>query len=305
MAFNFAYFKKFDFGSVIKFATIDLIKQKNFLKQFFGLALISILTVVLFILFIAGLFASVYLFSVPELAVLTIVPVLFSAAFFVLLIFSMSYFSYKVLSFALSSAGKKFKKFDLKLGVQIILLGIASSFAVFFSLFELKLLLVGLVGIVLMILGAGLLMLFNSDSLMAALGVLFILVSLIPLFVYYIVLVRNSVRVSFAPLILIEKSKGIRESLKASWNLTGGKAVLIFFIQLILGGLMWVLQQIVLAPLNFASFFLPFASESVINLDLFIVFIGVLGLVFILVIMFSELVTVFGQAKTYAQMSQK
>lgn len=304
MAFNFEYFKKFDFGAVLEFATIGLFRQKNILKEGAFLALLVFLVFLLFGLFAFALIFATYLFITPELTMYLIIPLIFSVVFFVLFIWASVYFSYKVLSFALSCLKKKSVEFSFDLAIRLILTGIFSFLVALFSLYELKLLLIGVIGFILFLCGLGFIIFFYNNAVLFIFGILFVFISLFLIFIYYVIIVRNSVRISFSSLALVEKDLGVNEAVKYSWNMSAGKAVLIFFIQLILGGIMWVLQQIIFIPLNFISIPFTFAIENSSLWILMIPIVIIFVIIFIGITAISELVVVFGVAKTYSQITQ-
>lgn len=304
MAFNFEYFKKFDFGSVLKFATIDLLKQKNFLKESGFLSVLFFLILLLIGLFLFAIISAAYLFITPELAIFTFVPLIFALIFFVLFFWSIMYFSYKLIAFALASTNRKVTPFSFGLAVKLFLSGIYSFIVSVFCLYEIKFLLIGIVGFILFFVGFGIIILFNANSVALIFGFLFLLIAFLLIFVYYIMVIRNSVRVSFSSLVLVEKDLGIIESVKYSWNFTAGKAVLIFFIQLILGGIMWVVQQLFMVVLNMAVFLFGIVFNESFFLIILVPLVIVLLVIFMVLIVISELVVIFGITKTYSQIAQ-
>lgn len=305
MAFNFNYFKKFDFNSVLKFATIDLLKQKKLAMEVIVLFFLLVILCTVAVLAIVSPFFAIYLFSASSFGILAIIPLILTIVFVFLTFLIGIYFSYRIFSFALESVGAKVQKFSLNLALKIFLSGIVASFVSFFCLYELKLLLFAIVGFVLLISGVLLLMLANSSWLIIVLGVLAIIIACILFLVYYIIVIRNFVRTSFASILLIEKNLGVREAVKNSWNLTSGKAVLIFFIHLIFTGIVWVLQQVVFIPLNFVSVPLTIGSVSSPNSALIIAFFVIFVILFIVLMVVSELVSVFMQVAIYRQISVK
>ncbi len=305
MGFDLNQFKKFDFNSVLKFATIGLLKQKRLLFEASMLFLILLSCCVFGVLTVAFPIIAVYLFLIPELSIFTIVPLIFFVIFLAFTLLSGAYFSYRAISFALRSIGKKVGKFSINLVIKLILSGIVSFFVAFFSIYELKFLSIAIIGVILFIAGIVSLVIAQGNFIFLILGILGILASLILFFVYYIIMVRNFVRISFASVLLVEKNLGVRESVRTSWKLTTGKAVLIFIIQLILWGIVWVIQQLIFLPLNFGFIPLGASAFSGPNLIPLILFMIIFGLVFFIIMVVSELFIMFGQVATYAQIANK
>ncbi len=305
MAFNFKYFKQFDFNSVLKFATIDLLKQKKLVMELIVLFFLLIILCTVAVLAIISPLATIYLVSVPSWSLFAIIPLILTVIFIFLTFLIGIYFSYRIIVFALESIGKKVQKFSLSLALKIFLSGVVAFFVSFFSLYELKLFLFAIIGFVLLALGIFLLMFANSSWVMIVLGVLAIIISCILFFIYYIIVVRNFVRTSFASVLLIEKNLGVRESVKNSWNLTGGKAVLIFFIQLIFAGIIWVVQQVFFIPLNIAFFPLMGGLINSPNFVFIVAFLVIFAVLFIALMIVSELVSAFMQVAIYRQISVK
>jgi len=305
MAFNFNNFKKFDFNSVLNFAIFGLLKQKKLISEIIILFLILFSFCVLGLLAFVSLVMAVSFFMDSNLIIFAIFPLIFGLLFLVLAGICSIYFSYRIVSFALVSIGKKYHEFSIKLAIKLILSGIVAFFVSVFSIYELKLLWIGIIGFILFLFGIVLVVFYNGYFLMLILGVLAIVVACVSFLVYYVIMVRNFVRTSFASVLLIEKNLGVREAVKSSWNLTSGKAVLIFIIQLILGGITWVLSQIVFLPLNVLV--LPFGAESFsgANLLFVLLFIFIFFLVLFIIMIISELFVIFGQVAIYRQISVK
>ena len=302
MSFNFKNFKKFNFNSVLKFATIDLLKQKKLVFEIIQLFVLMIVFCLLGLLTIISPIFSFYLFLKPEFSIFAFVLLGFTLLFLCLTFLVGTYFSYRLISFALISIGKKVQDFNLKLAIKLFLSGIVSFFVSLFSLYELKLLLFGVIGFVLMLAGWALLVFSNSNSLFIIFSIISFIIAFILFFIYYIIVIRNFVRVSFVSIFLVEKNLGVRQSVKNSWNLTAGKAVLIFIIQLILGGIIWVVQQLIILPFNFATFPLLASDLGEFNIALFILLFGFL---FLFMMVISELFLIFGQVAVYSQISSK
>lgn len=304
MDFDFKNFKKFDFGSVIKFSTIELLKQKKLLMEVVVLFfLLVIFCTLIGIIIVLPMFAF-YLLS-TQWSIFAIIPFIFTFVFIALAFLIGSYLNYRIILFALTSIGKKAQKFSVNLAIKIFLSEIVAFVVSFFSLYELKLLWIAITGFILFFIGVILLAFFGQNVLLLVLGVLAFIIACILFLVYYVIVVRNFVRTSLASILLIEKNLGIRVAVKSSWNLTAGKAVLLFIVQLILGGIIWVLQQLIFIPLNFAFLPATFGSlnsfSSIIFIPFFLLFVGL----FFVVIIISVLVTIFGQVASYVQILPK
>ncbi len=302
MGFDFNYLKKFDFNSVLTFATLGLFKQKKLIAETLVLFLIIIGFFLSCILAVLSLIVGVYFFVTPEYSVFTIIPLIFTLLFLVVTILSGIYFSYRIISFALESIGKKFQKFSIKLAIKMCLSGIVAFFVSFFSLYELKWLLFGIIGVVLFFEGLFLLVLYSGNILISAFGILSLIIACVLLVIYYIMVVRNAIRVSFAGILIVEKDLGIKESVKSSWALTSGKAFLIFIIQLIFTGLAYVIEQIAFVPMGVVPTFGEIGSSSFIfTIGLFILFF----ILFLIIMVLCELIALFGQVALYKQISSK
>ena len=88
MGFDLNQFKKFDFNSVLKFATLDLLKQKKLFFEAAMLFLILLSCCVLGVLTIVSPIIAVYLFLIPELSIFTIIPLIFFVIFLVFTLYS-------------------------------------------------------------------------------------------------------------------------------------------------------------------------------------------------------------------------
>jgi len=301
MTFNFKYIENFNFKAVFEFATIGLFKQKKLVMELLILFLILISAIIFFGLICVSVVAFSYLFFTPDLIIFSIIPLLFLLLFLVVMIITGVYFSYRIVSFALGSIGKKVQKFSIRLALKLILSGIVSFLVALFSLYELKLLLIGIAGVILLLISLALIIFSNFNFLMIILGFLVIFVSIILLFIYYIVLIRNMTRISFARILIIEKNLGVRESVKNSWNLTAGKAVLIFLIQFIFVMIIAAIEQILMFSMNILS--IPFTFSF--NLILLGMFMLIFVILFAVIMVISELIIVFEQVAVYNQITLK
>ncbi|OQA30714.1 MAG: hypothetical protein BWY55_00800 [archaeon ADurb.Bin336] len=312
MDLSFSYLKKFDFESVLKFATIGLLGQKGLKKEVLRISLVLVIILFLLVFFFGAAFVSSYFLVIGELELALILSVI-SVLLFLSVALTGSYFTYVVYSFALKSIGKKSIKFDLKLGVKLIFCGVYRILIAIFCLYELKLLLWLIGGLIFFFIGFALILVDLSNILLVGAGSIFIVISLILFLFYYLVVIRNSIRLLFANILLIEQNLSINDALKKSWEISAGKVAPIFIIQLILGGVVWGLQQIisivfqsVLAPLEIVLDLTMTSGEVLLPMvvgALFLILIFIV-LSFILTI-FSELISVFAQAKIYTQIQPK
>jgi hypothetical protein len=301
---SFDYLKRFDFESILKFATVGLLKQKELKKEILKISLVLIIMLFLLGFFLGSSILSSYFLVINDL-VLAFVLFGVSIILFLSILLAGSYFTYIIYSFALKSLGRKSINFHLNLGVKLFFCGVYGFLIAFFCLYELKLLLIGVLGFILLFLGIVLTLTNLGNSLLIGVGFIFIIIALILLLSYYIIIIRNSIRLLFSGIFLLEKDLSVKEALKKSWIISAGKVAPIFLIQLIIGGIVWVMQQIITVFLQVFLVSIGFGAGLDFLVVLLIIGLVISVLIFILMIVFSELVIVFAQTKIYVQIQSK
>lgn len=305
LGFNFNYFKKFDFESVLKFSTIGLLKQKNLFKELIKLGLVSIVIIFFALMAFVSVLIGSYFSVAGGFPLLLIISIIFSIIFIICTLFLGSYFSYLIYSFALKSLHKKPVDFSISLGIKLIISGLLRAIISIFSLYEIKLFFIGLTGVILSIIGVWLIFFNSSEILFISIGLIFFIISLILLFIYYIIVVRNSTRLLFTGIILIQKNSGVKQALKKSWEITAGKAVLVFLIQLILFGVIVIVQQLLVIPLQLIIFLFLSSFSQPLLMVLFFIGLILMCLFFIAFSILFEMIPVFAQVKLYSQIETK
>lgn len=164
---------------------------------------------------------------------------------FAIILIVMSIFQHYIVALikleALKQLKRKTVKFNPEKFIMLLIYYIVKFFAVLLSLFELKFLLVGIGGLVLIILGIGIAVLFP----LAGIPLLFL--GMLALLAYLIIIVYNSIRLLPSDGYFLEKETGIMQALEKSWKATEGKVLNIFVYALVFGIVVMILIQIVSA----------------------------------------------------------
>ncbi len=157
------------------------------------------------------------------------------------------YFSFKVLFKTMNLKFSKLRSFNLESVVMLIVLQILTFFAGLFSVFELKWLALLGAAILFGIAGAFSPMLITAGSSSAfpvgLLGAVLLVLSAICAVAYFVIIMRNAVRLSPAAGLYLQ-GKGLTASLSESWKTTPGKALKIFAIFLVSGVIVMVLTGV-------------------------------------------------------------
>ncbi|MFA6065461.1 MAG: hypothetical protein WCW44_05585 [archaeon] len=255
----------FDFKEIFTFSFIESFKQKGAIKYLVFWSIFLIVLNILESFAIYSIFAPVL--NNPNISPSGVVSLIVYAALFIgvlVIIASLvaAFINYFILALALKAKGKKQEQFTILRGIKLILLGIASSFASFFSIFKLKFLLVPIAGIILVIVAFILFFISSTMSssyaggqyllamLVVLFGVLLLFVALLLFLVYLVIICYNVLRLSMSQVIFVEGKKGLIDCLKSSWEITRGKVLSIFLVLFVIGIAVGVVGGIISVPLN-------------------------------------------------------
>ncbi len=150
------------------------------------------------------------------------------------------YFSLKLLFKVMPLKFSKVREFSISTVLGLIAIGILELLAAVFSVFELKWLVLLVIGIAFAI---GAVLSMSNTILAIALGIL----AALPLFLYFVIVMRNSMRLFAATGLYLEGGK-ILESLSVSWNMTCRKALKIFALVIVELAIIYAFTFVELVP---------------------------------------------------------
>jgi len=210
-----------------------------------------------------------------------------------------SAFSYLFIAKALNSSGRKFVEFDLGRWVKFIVLEIMTSIAVVLSLFNLKLLLVGLAALACMVI-AFIALAFTS----LLVFIIFLLLGALLGLAYFVIMVYNAIKLSMGCVSYVESEKGIIEALKDSWNLTGGSTLNVFIGLFLIGLIVGIIVGIGMLPsmiYNFVNSVTNIAASNSLAYMVDPVYF-LLSVLYLVLQAVGSLITCFGMIEIYNQL---
>jgi len=147
--------------------------------------------------------------------------------------------------------------------LKLLVVGICVSLFSFFSVFNLKMLLILAASVFFTIVGFILVIFFQSNIALVFIGVLVMLLGFMLFGAYLVVVIYNSIRLVMSPIILVEKDLGIIDSCRASWVKTEGQVLGLFIAMVILSIILTILVSIVSIPVKAYSVVLTLANPGI------------------------------------------
>ncbi|MEK6958903.1 MAG: hypothetical protein AABW59_02550 [archaeon] len=126
--------------------------------------------------------------------------------------------------------------------LKLIVVNICVTLFAFFSVFNLKMLVILAVSALLLIAGIAVIVLFQANMGLVFVGMTLVLLGAIVFAAYMIVFYYNSLRLMFSPIIFVEKDLGVIDSCKASWTKTEGQVLGLFVATIVLSVLLTILM---------------------------------------------------------------
>ncbi|MEI7962051.1 MAG: hypothetical protein WCI04_06980 [archaeon] len=299
---------EFDFGKIVDFSLFKWAKEEGIWKYF--LALLVFTAVISFsTYYMMGTLLSPFS-ALQDQSVTEAINAIFHFFTFIFFIIIVSVvfgaaFNYLLIAMALRAKGKKFVDFGAKRWLGIIVLGILNFFAALFSVFKLKLLVVGIVGLVLTGISVILIVMsgIGGNWGIAVLALLFFLLGLILLMVYLIIVVYNCLRLSFSSIVFIEKELGFVESMHKSWEMTHGKVLNILVALILIGLIAAVISLIGSFPLSVYNFVAGISSGGMIGItNLFNPLFLILNIPALVTSTIGAIISAFGLVAIYEQL---
>ena len=145
---------------------------------------------------------------------------------------------------------------------KLIVTGIAHMLCALFSVFNLKMLLVGIAGVVLLIVGALMLSMMVTAPAIAFIGAVMLLVGVLALIGYVVIIIYNSVRLSVSEVALVSKGLSVADSLRLSWEKAEGNVLNIFVIGLVLSVVLSVINIVLSMPGSIYSFIVQIMGQT-------------------------------------------
>ncbi len=299
-----------DYGKILEFGLFGWMKQEGVWKYILGyfIYLTAVLVATSYVMYsvlkpfitfeatsnLAALNSIVYL--AIFLLVLTIVSLIIQSAF-----------SYLFIAKALNSRGRKFVEFDLLRWARFVVFEIATFFSVLFSIFNLKLLLVGIASIV--CIGIGLLSIFLSSfggnySLGVIIFALFFILGLLLGLAYLAILIYNAIKLSMGAVSFVESEKNIMDALKDSWEMTAGSTLNIFIGLFLIGLIVGIIVGIGMIPsmaYNFAISFTNPGAAGAIGYMIDPIYL-LLSIPYLVLQAVGSIMTYFGAIEIYSQL---
>jgi hypothetical protein len=308
MPINFDKIGRFDYAGIIKFATFGLAKQKDILSKVVYLSVLYVIVFLFCVLFFIGAVGGGLLLAPSGVLIYAVLSFIGALIALVIGIYLGLFAYYYTVSFAFSAIGKKVESFTPRLAFNLLLVGICTSIASFLSLYDLKILVLAVTGAIIGVIGLCGIIFSSGNILFLFGGIILVLVSLVIFVIYLIFAVRNGVRLSFARLVLIEKNPGVLNSVNKSWDITGGKAIILFIVIFILNIIAGIISQIVMIPMQigFSPLQSPFVTPQAV-LTVLSMLIPLMILTCILLAIASAitaLIEVFGLVAAYNKMAK-
>ena len=213
-----------------------------------------------------------------------------------------TYFDGLIYQFGLREKALSTSGFGIGKAIMLIFLNIGTSFAAFFSVFNLKFL---------PILGAvifGFLMLFFTPYPLNIFGGLIFAFSSLA---YFVVILYNSYRLVLSQTIFLSKEIGIVDAIKESWQITHGKVLEIFLALFIVGIILTVIFYILSTIMQVLGYLmvLPFmfgirstgADAASAIIPFFLIFVIIFGILMLAMMLLSYLVSAFAVVSVYGQ----
>ncbi len=239
---------------IIKFSFIDFFKSKEMKSLMLKIGIVYA------IFFIIYMLIGLYYYQMPldqtvdfltsSLIEYTIIITILS----ILIAFVIVFFEYKVLQEALLLKKIKSTKIDFIKYLKFLLAFPIVFLCAAISIYNIKLLAIGIIGVIIIALGFFLTMANLMWILLIAIGVLV-------LFVYSLFVIYQFVRLVLTPAIIVT-GKGIKESLDESLELTKNNFLNIFVILLVVFFIMYFLSMIVIIPSMLYTMTVSFASPE-------------------------------------------
>lgn len=238
-------------GEIIDFSILSIFKDSKALKYFIIVAIISILSGVIMSLLTAQMY-SFDAFSNPMEIIKTIMLMsIISGAIGLLTWVLLIIFEYLTIKRALEISGEPHINLDLLRFFKFIFVGIGAAIYAILSIFKLKTLAIGIIGIVL-IFAAMILILIGSfigeGIILGIIAAILIIVGIILLIYYAIMVIINMLRLSVGTVIFVREDIGIGDALKKSWDMSEGNAGKIFVAGIVLGLIIGIIAAIVSGP---------------------------------------------------------
>ncbi|MFH0713631.1 MAG: hypothetical protein V1722_04215 [Candidatus Micrarchaeota archaeon] len=182
------------------------------------------------------------------------IMVAFAAVFVIVVAYvALQYASMKIMRDVLAVNGKNVKPFTPMVFIHLIILSIAFILSALFSVFELKWLVLLIVGILFAV-GSY----FSMSTL--PVSIVFGIIAGVCLAAYLVIMVRNLVRLSFSPYVYLQGASLVG-AMRGSWNLTCKKALKIFIILLACAIVTGIISMVFALPQMLAMI-----GDSLINL---------------------------------------
>ncbi len=137
------------------------------------------------------------------------------------------FLSYLIIGRALNLCGRKSIKLNLVRFIKMILINIAQSIIAFLSLFNIKFLLIGVVGFILTVVG------FIAMPIGLLAGVILTMIGVILSIIYFVIVIYNTIRLSLGEIIFVEKEESMIRALKESWIVTKGNVWTIILVEIV------------------------------------------------------------------------
>jgi len=245
-------------GKLIKTSFKSCTQDKLLKKYFLILAILQIISMFTALILTSTILTPEMLLDVQAGNVMTYLPslifyfaIIFTFAIVISLIFAI--IGYLIIYRGLELVGKKPQKIDFVRFIKFIFLGLVTAFYAIFSVFNLKLFLIFVVGLILILIGA-LSLILNS-----VLGGILLTVGLLILFAYLFVIIYNLYRLIFIEVLFIEKGE-VRKGLEESYNITKGNVLDIIIAFFVIGIIIAIILVIVDLPNTIYVFMIGFAQ---------------------------------------------
>jgi hypothetical protein len=144
--------------------------------------------------------------------------------------------------------------------IKLILVGFAQAIAAILCLYNIKFLVIGIAGFILIMLSFLIVPLLISNPILIAIMVIMLIVGMILLAIYFVKVIINALRMLFAEVAYVEKERGIFESVKLSWTITQGQLTAIILAFIVLGIILWILNMAGSIPV---SAYFSFVTQNI------------------------------------------
>lgn len=243
---------------IISFSFIEWLKNKKMQKYLAISIIINLAMMFISIISAAHFFSGITdNTSFMEVMLILINYTIFFIILILPLLLVMILLNYLIIAKGLELSKKKNIGINLIRFIKYLFYPLFSMVVAMLSLYNLKFLTIGIIGLIIMLVSFLLIPLIGLGAIPLS------LIGMLILFVYGIVVIYNTFRLIIGEIIFIEKEESIMSSLKESWDKTNGEVFNIVIIIIVFVVVTMIISFISQIPLTIYSIVISLTSEIV------------------------------------------